>query len=53
MSHSKLETVAKNYEELYARRQPALKMFSLNASTAQHFEVNDEVNDEQFTDDEM
>jgi hypothetical protein len=42
MSHSRLKTVAKNYEELYSKQQPALEMFSLEASIAQHFEVNDE-----------
>jgi hypothetical protein len=47
MSYSKLDTVAKTYKDLYAQRQPALEMFSLEASTAQHFEVNDK----QFSDD--
>lgn len=48
MSHYRLKMVAKSYEELYSKRQPALEMFSFQASTAHHFEVNNK----QFTDDE-
>jgi hypothetical protein len=49
MSHSKLETVAKSYEALYSKQQPALELFSMETSTAQHFEVSDE----QFTNEEI